>query len=374
MASLKSNLYSMPYLLSLLLLLAYCSRTPGISSTPPAHKAIAFNLDGHTIVLADSATAAYRLNLDQHDRFFESISQLDIAIQMQKPVNTWPTHAAAVKAYRVFLAQHARSFHKAEENLARDAMKSAWTNTKSLNPELLPDTLYLLKVSGQGYGSSAFYTRNKSVIIPSDQLAENTDVNRLAQVMVHEMFHVYSRFHPQTRAQLYGHIGFQAIGKDADLVIPKVLQELRLTNPDGVSPAWAISLKATDGTSFQAVPFLVSKYPDFNAKAPEFFAYLGFKLYPVAKNAKGHYEVSCKEDGESPLTMNKQTDFFRQLTDNTGYIIHPDEVMADQLVLLSQPAAQRKSLKHGNGLSPEGIELLQKVEDTLKKSQEKAIR
>jgi hypothetical protein len=92
----------------------------------------------------------------------------------------------------------------------------------------------------------------------------------------------------------------------------------------------------------------------------------------VAKNAQGHWEVSCNADGDSRLAMNKQGEFFRQLTDNTGYIIHPDEVMADQLVLLSQPAAERKSLKHGNALSPEGVALLEKTAMVLKNSQEKA--
>ena len=55
-------------------------------------------------------------------------------------------------------------------------------------------------------------------------------------------------------------------------------------------------------------------------------------------------------------------DFFRQITDNTGYIIHPDEIIADNFVfvMLNQ---QEDGLK--KEFSEDGTALLKKIKEVL---------
>jgi hypothetical protein len=61
--------------------------------------------------------------------------------------------------------------------------------------------------------------------------------------------------------------------------------------------------------------------------------------------------------------MSKVPDFFRQIRDNTGYIIHPDEVLADNFsfIMLDKDGAQA-SYK----FSKAGKELLNLIEKILK--------
>ncbi|MBP6812017.1 MAG: hypothetical protein KA138_10885, partial [Saprospiraceae bacterium] len=65
----------------------------------------------------------------------------------------------------------------------------------------------------------------------------------------------------------------------------------------------------------------------------------------------------------SALNMQGQADFFRQIKDNTGYIIHPDEVLADNFAFIMQERnGQKVSLK----FSAEGKQLLVDLEAVLK--------
>ena len=47
-------------------------------------------------------------------------------------------------------------------------------------------------------------------------------------------------------------------------------------------------------------------------------------------------KVISDENGLSIIDFKKQTDFFEQITDNSNYIIHPDELMADNFVIAVQ--------------------------------------
>ncbi|MEO6039797.1 MAG: hypothetical protein ABIQ93_15390, partial [Saprospiraceae bacterium] len=97
----------------------------------------------------------------------------------------------------------------------------------------------------------------------------------------------------------------------------------------------------------------------------EFFGYVEFNLFPIVSNTDGSWQVQVKEDGfSSPLQMDSQPDFFRQIKDNTGYIIHPDEVLADNFSFLM---VRHNSPNYTQKFSVEGKKLLADMEAILQK-------
>ncbi|MBK8557502.1 MAG: hypothetical protein IPL65_17900 [Lewinellaceae bacterium] len=60
--------------------------------------------------------------------------------------------------------------------------------------------------------------------------------------------------------------------------------------------------------------------------------------------------------------MRNVPDFYRQIKDNTGYIIHPDEIIADNFSFIMTAKAGTRSL---NNFSAEGRQLLDSIQQVI---------
>jgi hypothetical protein len=91
---------------------------------------------------------------------------------------------------------------------------------------------------------------------------------------------------------------------------------------------------------------------------------LEFNLYKIEPDDSGRWRVVTAEDGYSSLLkVENCKDFFRQIRDNTGYIIHPDEVLADNFAfVMMEKIGVMMTMK----FSEEGKLLLRKLESVLK--------
>ena len=94
-----------------------------------------------------------------------------------------------------------------------------------------------------------------------------------------------------------------------------------------------------------------------------FLNYLQFDLYELEKNKHG-LAIKIKDGNKPNINYNFLSDFHRQITDNTDYIIHPDEIIADNFTLLILAEGKPKELEK---ISPLGKELLLKINHILKK-------
>lgn len=68
-------------------------------------------------------------------------------------------------------------------------------------------------------------------------------------------------------------------------------------------------------------------------------------------------KVMSDENGNSTISQELMADFFRQIKDNTNYIIHPDEIMADNFMFailsMESPDYLTRFSKEGNTLIEE---------------------
>ncbi|MEM8907765.1 MAG: hypothetical protein AAGD05_07960, partial [Bacteroidota bacterium] len=82
------------------------------------------------------------------------------------------------------------------------------------------------------------------------------------------------------------------------------------------------------------IPIIYSKEAGYVDSKKTFFDYLGFNLFPIRAPYSKLVPVVSDEQGQSELNIATLSDFRRQIRDNTGYIIHPDEIMADNFMFL----------------------------------------
>lgn len=311
----------------------------------------------HAVRLLDSAQTASALLTDTLDRFFERVTAVEMSIQMKKPLQPGQTRTDLLPDFEDYLRRDAASFTPDEIAFVADVVQEMWQTAQKAALDVFPDTLLLLKIKGKPYGPSVYYTRQNTIVIPQDVLRLRRRQDFL-NTMYHELFHVYSRLRPDKRARLYRRIGFESIGMHR-LELPQPLAERILHNPDGADFAQKITLKEGNKIT-EAIPVIYANEPGYVSQKRLFFAYLEFSLFEIIPQADGRWYVRTQEDGlSSTLDLQKLPDFYRQIGDNTTYIIHPDEVLADNFALLMASKKDPLALRR---LSESGQKLVRDIE------------
>lgn len=285
------------------------------------------------IHLLTQSQAAKAICTDNTDRFFELIQPLEMSIQLQlsdeqNTVFLQSPRAEQLLEYQHFISQDAQDFSPEDQKLIDPIMQRALQLTYQMFPNLpLPDTIQLLKTKSKYYGETVYFTRENLIVIPAPQLYAGNE-EKLLQVLIHEIFHVYSRRNPKARRALFARIGFTPIDS---LQLSPFLADRILYNPDAVDCRYAIKLSQAD-SSILAVPIIYSRFARYNPEA-SFFGHLHFQLFPIQAiaNQPNSYRIAVENTGIDPQDA---PDFFTQIGKNTNYIIHPEEIIADNFKLL----------------------------------------
>lgn len=347
-----------PFIL-LVFVLYSCKTKQNINEALSQHKTFEFS-PTQKLVLLDSTQAAATILIDKTDHFFEKITITDMTIQMQKVYTEKVARPTVLKDYKNFIQKDVASFNALDITFLKKIFKEVFDISQQLNTNIFPQELQLIKLKGKHYGPSVYYTRENVILIPEDVL-QQPNYNSFLEVMFHELFHVYSRLHPEKRTELYELIGFKDIGDTRNLIMKSDLSERVLLNPDGVNYGQKIELKTADST-LSAIPIIVSTEQRFTPTKPGFFNYLNFQLYEIKVQDNGQYKVISKEEGASTLNLAELPSFFEQIKDNTQYIIHPDEILADNFVIL---ALWKKDKNHLKQFSEGGQSLVKAIEKVI---------
>lgn len=342
-------------------LVCFCFVAFHCTAQPVLTKTVVRLDNKHVAIILDSVSAAQAIVQDVHNGFFDKVNVCEMSIQMKRTLNG-ETREQLLPYYMGFLQTDVRHFDQKENKFTAEVIQRAFKTCAEVNPDIFPDTLLLIKTAGKHYGDGVWYTRENCIIIPANEL-DSRKTNPFTTTMLHEIFHVYSRLNAAKQAQLYQLIGFNSIGYK-NLLLPPSLAERVLHNPDGVDFAQKIDLKQADGNVISAVPIIVSNQASYQKGRDEFFGYLEFNIYEIRPDGAGKWAVVTAENGwSSTLNLDSQPDFFKQIKDNTGYIIHPDEVLADNFAFIMNA---KKSPMLTAKFSPEGKQLLKDVEALLK--------
>ena len=314
--------------------------------------------DQNEIIFLDSIAASTAIIVDKSDGFFDKIMPLEMSIQMKKE-NVSNDRTEVLQEYRDYLQTDVEDFTKEETDFVNDIMKEAFQLCNSIKLDIFPKKMRLIKTKGKHYGNSVYYTRENMIVIPENELRAGNK-NSFLRVMLHEVFHIYSRYNPEKRHELYALVGFKPI--EARAVLPTNLQNRLLFNPDGINFNYTMDLKNGNDEMIKVMPIIVSSEDAFSKSNSAFFDYVKFDLYQVEYNQNNSFSVLTDKRGFSTLNLADLPDFFNQIKDNTQYIIHPDEILADNFMYVM--LAQQKEGKFA-GYSDEGTVLLEKIRKIL---------
>lgn len=247
------------------------------------------------------------------DEYIQSLSPFDRSARLQtaQPVSE--------KQFLDFVAKdHTLAWTEDEKQQITTILQGLRENLKPFSLPF-PETVYLIKTDGAIEGGAA-YTRSIAVILPRQLFqAQGADLTHL---VAHELFHVLSRANPELRGRLYEAIGFKSLAKPFEF--PADLADRKITNPDAPAHEHYIEVKY-EGKTRRAVPITYARQAYDANLGGTFFNYLMFRF------------VLLPEDGlEQTLADTYQLDgFMQQVGANTDYIIHPEEILADNFALIA---------------------------------------
>jgi hypothetical protein len=285
----------------------------------------------HAIHYLNTVLAGEAITTDQTDRYFELVQPIEISTQMHMPVSTLPTdRKELINSYGAYLKADVADFTTTERKQIDPIMREIFQTCQKVAPGLFPERIRLIKTTAKHYGEGVYYTREDCIVIPIDVL-ENFELKAFKETMYHEVWHIISRQHPKVQTAAYALIGFTP-QPTVPIKMPKRLRERLLYNPDGVDMNWQIRLKpkTSDGQVVTCIPLLHTVSDGYTADKPTFFSYVEFNLYPVS----GGRVITTADSLTSPIKLADEPSFFQQITDNTNYIIHPDEVIADNFMFI----------------------------------------
>jgi len=198
-------------------------------------------------------------------------------------------------------------------------------------PINLPDKIVCILTTGDEEGGAAYCRGQNIIVLPRGRVTGT--VESLQDLFTHELFHIISRNNLELRPKMYAVVGFQPCGMD--VVLPEDLFPRRLTNPDAPRYNYRIPLML-DGNIVNAMPLLLLRYDKYEPSLQKkFFHYMQFRLLLIRKQSD-RWEAVVKNGKPVLLRPREVSSYLEKVGRNTGYIIHPEEILADNFKFLLQ--------------------------------------
>ncbi len=266
---------------------------------------------GETKLIFTSKEEAAAL-MGTSDEYSQGLSKFDIASRTHNPANNQE------QQYLAFAAAQARDWQedeitvlKVKINQVKDKMEKLGLNLK------FPKEIKLIKSSLEEEGGVISYTRANYIVMKGD-VTEG--------FIIHELFHILTRYNPDKRDELYQTINFH---KSNRISYPDAIKDNIITNPDAPFLEHTIQL-TIDGEAKEAVFIL---YSDQDYESGSFFSQMQQKLMLVEGPADGKKPVLV--NGEPILLdFSAASDLKEKIGNNTSYTLHPEEILADHFIML----------------------------------------
>ncbi|MBK6276325.1 MAG: hypothetical protein IPF58_17295 [Saprospirales bacterium] len=260
----------------------------------------------------EKATALLNVN----DIYTDNWSRFDIDSRVQKTNSTKEEQFKNMTSQlRSWSTDEIKKINKNLEIID----KTIALNEYKLN---LPKEIILIKSTLKDEGGADGYTRGNCIIL-EDKIISLSDAD-LQKLLIHEVFHILTRYDSVFRKEMYSIIGFNIMN---EVAYPQNLKEYKISNPDAPKKDSYITLKK-DGIPIECMMIL---YSDKQYKSGSFFEYLNIGLLKLKGAEKK--EIDYNSEGQAIIyKLDEVTDFFEQIGFNTQYIIDPEEALADNFV------------------------------------------
>lgn len=257
--------------------------------------------------------------LGTRDEFVSRMSPFDRAVRMKtdQPVSE--------EQFLKSVAGSARAWEPEETDRLGRAIRAISPKLSRLKLNF-PKRILLIKTAGAESGAA--HTRMKAVILPRGMVGNPRQ--RWERLLAHELLHALTRHNPELRKSLYAVIGFHPCN---EIELPEQLKARKITNPDAPWNDSYITV-SVDGKPTPVVPILLSKEEKYDPqKGGGLFRYLSFRLLAIQRSG-GRWRARSRDGEPVLLDVGRVSGFHEQVGRNTGYIIHPEEIIAENFALL----------------------------------------
>ena len=261
-----------------------------------------------------------RRALAQADEFSAALSPFDRSVRRRS------ADAITEAQFLDFASNQVLPWTAADASVLRDVLQQVGARfyAKRLR---FPSLILMVKTSGQEEGNAP-YTRGSAIVLPAGVLRESRDT--LHEILVHELFHVLTDHNPALKDSLYEVIGF---GHCGSLRLPPDLEARRITNPDSPSSQYCTSLGSSSSGEV-VFPVLLSEVERYDPRQHrELFRYIGLDLL-VAHWRDGAWHPTYANGELARLSGDQFSAFMARIGRNTSTSAHPEEILADNFVML----------------------------------------
>lgn len=287
---------------------------------------------------AGAEEAAKLLLSNRH--YYENLTQNDLNFRMQKL-------DATLEELEAVTAEQTLDYTD-EEKAAVDKAMSAIEQICKDRGYTLPKTdgIIFAKTTMHEECDAGAYTHATQIYMGEKLLQTGLSDEPALQayfqeVVTHELFHCLTRNHPDFRTAMYGILGFTIAEEDYDFA-PNI-DEIIISNPDvGHHNSYA-SFEINGEMKDCTVIFTTSE--PFKAPGDSFFTDMVTGLIPV-------------DDLSVMYTSEEAANFWEVFGRNTGYVIDPEETLADNFSF---------TIIYGlEGVTYKSPEIIQAIDDLLK--------
>lgn len=210
-----------------------------------------------------------------------------------------------------FLSTCVMDFEKNEKELLNTCLKKMFIEFDKHGVENIL-SINIVKTNGKDEWNSA-YTRGNTIYLPMKKMNSYSQ-EKLYDLILHEYFHIYSRYNEGKRKELYKLMDFEETDKNK--IAEKIMKNL-IFNPD------ALTIVSTEiaykGEAVKALPLIVMEKIDIDS-SKDIINSIKMKAYipelDILVDLKNLEQLTCK------------------LLINTGFPQHPEETLAENFVYL----------------------------------------
>lgn len=262
--------------------------------------------------------------LSARDEFMNALTPDELSIRLQRN-----DAGANVEALGQFYAAHVLPW-SAPERARLEAMLARVAPRLAELADWLPERILIAKISPEVESGASAFTRGAVIFIGADGLPAADAA--LDGLILHETFHLLSRANPERRDALYGVIGFQ---RCASMDLPAELRARLFTNPDAPSVDHAAPISQTDA-ALLATPLLIANPARYDPAHPRMFDYLTVEVTPLRRDSAGRCTLAT---GVTQSQDELTEAIYLRTGRNTGYLFHPEELMADNFAQMMSARA-----------------------------------
>lgn len=280
----------------------------------PAKAYQQFYCSGSLIRLVDSSEAA-TLNL-QSDHYTKSLTDFDLSVRLNR------AQGGTEADYLQLSAKSVESWKPNEEQELKAAFDALESTSKKQSISLhLPDTVILIRSNASEEFHADGWTRRNRIML-------NMQVAGISTALVaHELWHVISRLNPDVRDQAYAVFHFKPCN-NVDYKTP--FKNHVITNPD--CPEIRHYIRVDQNGAETDMALMIRAAGDFQPNG-SLGDYVDMVLVVLDgdDNNKHVRMKNGKPVFENPYQL---PDFFKQVGQNTEYMLHVEEITAEHFAAL----------------------------------------